>query len=135
MKRLDVEAIAKGRLRAAPRTLDGNLADLICARLLTTIKYQSFSMGERQRIDLALLLTWRAIAKSRNSASTNLLVLDETFDSSLDVNGTDELIKILYELTGSNIIVISHKMSGDDKFVRSIEVKKKGNFSTILENF
>ena len=115
--------------------LDENFKEVVRSRYQDEFKYQSFSMGERQRIDLALLLTWRAIAKSRNSASTNLLVLDETFDSSLDVNGTDELIKILYELTGSNIIVISHKMSGDDKFVRSIEVKKKGNFSTILENF
>ena len=115
--------------------LDEQFKEIVRSRYQDEFKYESFSMGERQRIDLAMLLTWRAIAKSRNSASTNLLILDETFDSSLDMNGTDELIKILYDMTGSNIIVISHKMGDSDKFSRTIQAKKKGNFSQLfLEN-
>ena len=112
--------------------LDEQFKEVVRSRYQDEFKYESFSMGERQRIDLAMLLTWRAIAKSRNSASTNLLVLDETFDSSLDMNGTDELIKILYDMTGSNIIVISHKMGDSDKFSRTIQAKKKGNFSQLI---
>ena len=111
--------------------LDEQFREVVRSRYQDEFKYESFSMGERQRIDLAMLLTWRAIAKSRNSASTNLLILDETFDSSLDMNGTDELIKILYDMTGSNIIVISHKMGDSDKFSRTIQAKKKGNFSQL----
>ena len=115
--------------------LDEQFKEIVRSRYQDEFKYESFSMGERQRIDLAMLLTWRAIAKSRNSASTNLLILDETFDSSLDMNGTDELIKILYDMTGSNIIVISHKMGDSEKFSRTIQAKKKGNFSQLfLEN-
>ena len=112
--------------------LDEQFKEIVRSRYQDEFKYESFSMGERQRIDLAMLLTWRAIAKSRNSASTNLLILDETFDSSLDMNGTDELIKILYDMTGSNIIVISHKMGDSDKFSRTIQAKKKGNFSQLF---
>ena len=112
--------------------LDEQFREIVRSRYQDEFKYESFSMGERQRIDLAMLLTWRAIAKSRNSASTNLLILDETFDSSLDMNGTDELIKILYDMTGSNIIVISHKMGDSDKFSRTIQAKKKGNFSQLI---
>ena len=111
--------------------LDEQFKEIVRSRYQDEFKYESFSMGERQRIDLAMLLTWRAIAKSRNSASTNLLILDETFDSSLDMNGTDELIKILYDMTGSNIIVISHKMGDSEKFSRTIQAKKKGNFSQL----
>ena len=111
--------------------LDEQFKEIVRSRYQDEFKYESFSMGERQRIDLAMLLTWRAIAKSRNSAATNLLILDETFDSSLDMNGTDELIKILYDMTGSNIIVISHKMGDSDKFSRTIQAKKKGNFSQL----
>ena len=112
--------------------LDEQFKEIVRSRYQDEFKYESFSMGERQRIDLAMLLTWRAIAKSRNSASTNLLILDETFDSSLDMNGTDELIKILYDMTGSNIVVISHKMGDSDKFSRNIQAKKKGNFSQLI---
>ena len=112
--------------------LDEQFKEIVRSRYQDEFKYESFSMGERQRIDLAMLLTWRAIAKSRNSASTNLLILDETFDSSLDLNGTDELIKILYDMTGSNIIVISHKMGDSDKFSRTINARKKGNFSQLF---
>ncbi len=112
--------------------LDESFKEIVRSRYQDEFKYENFSMGERQRIDLALLLTWRAIAKSRGSVSTNLLILDETFDSSLDASGTEELIKIIYDLTGTNIFIISHK--GEilaDKFSRTVNVKKKGNFSIL----
>ena len=112
--------------------LDESFKEIVRSRYQDEFKYENFSMGERQRIDLALLLTWRAIAKSRGSVSTNLLILDETFDSSLDASGTEELIKIIYDLTGTNIFIISHK--GEilaDKFSRTINVKKQGNFSIL----
>ena len=112
--------------------LDESFKEIVRSRYQDEFKYENFSMGERQRIDLALLLTWRAIAKSRGSVSTNLLILDETFDSSLDASGTEELIKIIYDLTGTNIFIISHK--GEilaDKFSRTINVKKQGNFSVL----
>ena len=112
--------------------LDEGFKEIVRSRYQDEFKYENFSMGERQRIDLALLLTWRAIAKSRGSVSTNLLILDETFDSSLDASGTEELIKIIYDLTGTNIFIISHK--GEilaDKFSRTVNVKKKGNFSIL----
>jgi energy-coupling factor transporter ATP-binding protein EcfA2 len=89
------------------------------------------------RIDLALLFTWRAVAKLKNSVNTNLLVLDEVFDSSLDASGTDEFLKILYDLTHGassniNVFVISHK--GEvlyDKFEKTIKFQKQKNFSTL----
>ena len=112
--------------------LDESFKEVVRSRYQDEFKYENFSMGERQRIDLALLLTWRAISKSRGSVSTNLLILDETFDSSLDASGTEELIKIIYDLTGTNIFIISHK--GEilaDKFTRTINVRKQGNFSVI----
>jgi energy-coupling factor transporter ATP-binding protein EcfA2 len=86
------------------------------------------------RIDLALLFTWRTIAKMKNSVNTNLLILDEVFDSSLDTNGTDEFLKILNHLTGNqNVFIISHK--GDvlfDKFKDVIRFEKHKNFSRIV---
>ena len=112
--------------------LDESFKEIVRSRYQDEFKYENFSMGERQRIDLALLLTWRAIAKSRGSVSTNLLILDETFDSSLDASGTEELIKIIYDLTGTNIFIISHK--GEilaDKFTRTINIQKQGNFSVL----
>ena len=85
------------------------------------------------RIDLALLFTWRAVAKLRNSASTNLLIMDEVFDSSLDSNGTEEFFKILQQLTiDTNTFIISHK--GDqlyDKFEKVLKFEKKQNFSRL----
>ena len=80
-------------------------------------QYASFSEGEKQKIDLALLFSWRAVSKLKNSTNTNLLILDEVFDSSLDANGTEYLMNILQMLEGTNVFVISHK--GDilqDKF-------------------
>ena len=87
--------------------------------------YRSFSEGEKQRIDLALLFTWREVAKFKNSTSTNLLIMDEVFDSSLDGFGTEEFLKIIrYVIQDSNIFVISHKESLHDKFRKPFDLKK-----------
>lgn len=113
--------------------LDENFNEKIKSRFRDEFSYASFSEGEKMRIDLALMFTWRAIAKLRNSASTNLLIMDEVFDSSLDVGGTEEFLKILEGLTGeTNTFVISHK--GDqlyDKFHSVIKFEKHANFSRI----
>ena len=103
----------------------------IKSRFRDEFSYDSFSEGEKSRIDLALLFTWRAIAKLRNSASTNLLIMDEVFDSSLDVQGADELIKIIQSIVGdSNIFVISHRTDQMlDKFEHVIRFEKVKNFS------
>ena len=100
--------------------------------LMKLLSLDSFSEGEKMRIDLALLFTWRAIAKMKNSTNTNLLILDEIFDSSLDGTGTEEFLKILGTLENENIFVISHK--GDqltDKFRNSIRFEKIRNFSHV----
>jgi DNA repair exonuclease SbcCD ATPase subunit len=114
--------------------LDENFNETIKSRYLDVFSYDSFSEGEKLRIDLALLFTWRQIAKMRNSVSTNLLIMDEVFDSSLDVNGTDEFIKILEGLTNdTNTFIISHKSDQlIDKFEGVIRFVKKGNFSQIM---
>jgi DNA repair exonuclease SbcCD ATPase subunit len=111
--------------------LDENFNETIKSRHRDSFNYASFSEGEKQRIDLALLFTWRQIAKMKNSAATNLLILDETFDSSLDVDGVDNLLKILDTLDeGSNVFVISHKGDLlDGKFRSKIEFIKDNNFS------
>lgn len=113
--------------------LDESFNETIRSRHRDSFNYASFSEGEKQRIDLSLLFTWRQIAKMKNSASTNLLVLDETFDSSLDVDGVENLMKILDTLDeGSNTFIISHK--GDvleNKFRSKIEFFKDKNFSKI----
>jgi len=113
--------------------LDENFNETIKSRYRDEFSYASFSEGEKMRIDLALLFTWRAIAKLRNSASTNLLIMDEVFDSSLDTTGTEEFLKILNDLTSdANIFIISHK--GDqlmDKFHNTIRFEKVKNFSRI----
>jgi len=114
--------------------LDESFKETIKSRHRDDFSYHNFSEGEKQRIDMALMLTWRAVAKLKNSANTNLLVLDETFDSSLDTNGTEELMKILHMLDGVNLFVISHK--GDilqDKFLNVIKFGKEKNFSRILK--
>ena len=113
--------------------LDENFNETIKSRFRDTFNYASFSEGEKMRIDLALLFTWRAIAKMKNSTNTNLLILDEIFDSSLDTTGTDEFLRILNTLEGENTFVISHK--GDqlaDKFRNSIRFEKVQNFSRIV---
>lgn len=111
--------------------LDENFSETIKSRHRDEFTYASFSEGEKQRIDLALLFAWRQIAKIKNSANTNLLILDETFDSSLDADGVDNLLKILYTLkSDSNIFVISHKQDLlDGKFPEKIEFEKRGNFT------
>ena len=113
--------------------LDEEFNETIRSRHRDEFTYASFSEGEKQRIDLALLFTWRQIAKMKNSVSTNLLVLDETFDSSLDDAGVENLLKILYTLDDStNAFIISHKGEIlDGKFESKIEFKKEKNFSKI----
>ena len=114
--------------------LDEGFNETIRSRYRDEFTYDSFSEGEKMRIDLALLFTWRAIAKLKNSVNTNLLILDEVFDSSLDATGTDEFLKILYDLTGDvNVFVISHK--GDvlyDRFKSTIKFDKHKNFSRMV---
>ena len=111
--------------------LDENFNETIKSRHRDVFSYASFSEGEKLRIDLALLFTWRAVSKLRSSVSTNLLIMDEIMDSSLDNAGTEEFLKIINELTNdSNIFIISHK--GDqlyDKFNSVLKFKKVKNFS------
>jgi DNA repair exonuclease SbcCD ATPase subunit len=113
--------------------LDESFKETIKSRHRDEFTYASFSEGEKQKIDLALLFSWRAVAKLKNSANTNLLILDEVFDSSLDANGTEYLMNILHMLEGTNVFVISHK--GDilqDKFRSVIRFEKANNFSRIM---
>ena len=115
--------------------LDENFNETIRSRFRDVFSYSSFSEGEKLRIDLALLFTWRSVAKLRNSVSTNLLIMDEIMDSSLDTSGTEEFLKIIQELSAdSNIFIISHK--GDqlfDKFHSVIRFEKVKNFSRIAQ--
>jgi DNA repair exonuclease SbcCD ATPase subunit len=114
--------------------LDESFKETIKSRHRDDFGYHNFSEGEKQRIDMALMLTWRAVAKLKNSSNTNLLILDEVFDSSLDTTGTEELMKILHGLEGVNLFVISHK--GDilqDKFINTIRFEKVKNFSRIIK--
>ena len=110
-------------------TLDNEFNEVIKSRFRDDFSYSSFSEGEKQKIDLALLFTWK-VARMKNSASTNLLILDEVFDSSLDDSSTGELLKILRGLETTNLFVISHK--GEilvDKFMRTIKFEKTNDFS------
>lgn len=108
--------------------------ETIKSRYRDEFSYQNFSEGEKMRIDLALLFTWRAIAKMRNSVNTNLLLLDEVFDGSLDMNGTDEFLKIMWSmLSDTNTFVISHKTDQlTDRFQRTLRFEKHKNFSRIV---
>jgi len=106
----------------------------ILSRHRDDFTYESFSEGEKMRIDLALLFTWRTIARMKNSANTNLLILDEVFDASLDANGCEEFLKLIHALEDANVFVISHK--GDilqDKFRSIIRFEKYKNFSRIAK--
>jgi DNA repair exonuclease SbcCD ATPase subunit len=115
-------------------TLDENFEETIKSRYRDIFSYESFSEGEKARIDIALLLTWRSIAKLKNSVDTNLLILDEIFDGSLDQNGTGELGWILKKFDdNTNIFVISHKENMSDKFDRTIKFEKIKNFSVPRE--
>ena len=113
-------------------TLDENFDETIKSRYRDVFTYESFSEGEKARIDIALLLTWRSIAKLKNSVDTNLLILDEIFDGSLDQSGTSDLGWILRNFDDSTkVFVISHKQHLDDKFDRTITVEKEKNYSVV----
>ena len=112
--------------------LDEEFNETIRSRFRDTFNYNSFSEGEKLRIDLALLFTWRSIAKMKNSTNTNLLILDEIFDSSLDMQGTDDFFRILKTLQNENTFIISHK--GDilfDRFTNIIKFEKEHNFTRL----
>ena len=113
--------------------IDENFQETIKSRFRDEFSYASFSEGEKMRIDLALLFTWRAVAKMKNSTNTNLLILDEIFDSSLDGTGTDDFLKILNTFNDQNVFVISHKQDIlFDKFRSVIQFKKEKNFSHLV---
>jgi DNA repair exonuclease SbcCD ATPase subunit len=114
--------------------LDEEFNETVKSRFRDTFNYNNFSEGEKMRIDLALLFTWRQIAKMKNSVNTNLLVLDEIFDSSLDGQGTDDFFKIIKTMTKENIFIISHK--GDilfDKFTDIVKFEKYKNFTRLQQ--
>jgi DNA repair exonuclease SbcCD ATPase subunit len=114
--------------------LDENFNETIKSRYRDDFTYASFSEGEKQKIDLALLFTWRAVAKLRNSINTNLLIMDEVFDSSLDMNAVDYLMNIIRDVSkDSNIIIISHKEHMNEKFNNVLKFVKNKNFSQIQE--
>jgi len=113
--------------------LDENFNETIKSRFRDEFSYANFSEGEKMRIDLALLFTWRAIAKMKNSTNTNLLILDEIFDSSLDASGTDDFLKILNTFNTENVFVISHKQDMlFDKFRNTVKFEKNRNFSKVV---
>ena len=116
-------------------TLDEEFNEVIKSRFRDEFSYASFSEGEKQKIDLALLFTWREVAKLKNSVSTNLLILDEVFDSSLDTSGTEELPKILKDISGNtNVFVISHK--GEilsERFPNQMRFEKVSDFSKCVD--
>jgi DNA repair exonuclease SbcCD ATPase subunit len=114
--------------------IDENFSEVIKSRYRDEFSYASFSEGEKTRIDLALMFTWRAIAKMKNSVNTNLLILDEILDGSLDANGTDEFLKIIQSLTDdTNTFIISHKSDTiSDKFDKIYHFQKIKNFSRLV---
>ena len=117
-------------------TINEKFDEVIKSRYRDEFSYNNFSEGEKARIDLSLLLTWRNVARMKNSVATNLLILDEVFDGSMDFSGADDLMKILTDISGStNVIVISHKTEQlPDQFGRVYKFFKKGNFSTCNYN-
>ena len=113
--------------------LNENFDETIKSRYRDVFSYDSFSEGEKQKLDLAILFTWRAIAKMRNSSNTNLLIMDEIFDSSLDVNGIEQLLTIIQSISNeNNIFIISHKESMMDKFTNIIRFEKHKDFSRVV---
>lgn len=114
--------------------LDENFNETIKSRHRDNFSYMSFSEGEKMRIDLAILLAWREVSRLKNSANTNLLILDEVFDASLDAIGSDDFLKLLDNLsTRSHIFVISHKADQlVDKFQNQVSFQKQGNFSRLV---
>jgi DNA repair exonuclease SbcCD ATPase subunit len=115
-------------------SLDEEFNESIHSPVHEKFSYDSFSEGEKMRIDLSLLFTWREVARVKNSISTNLLVMDEVFDSSLDGFGTEEFLKIIrFVVKDANIFVISHKSELHDKFENVIKFEKFKNFSSIVK--
>ena len=113
--------------------LDEEFSETVKSPIHEDFSYSSFSEGEKMRIDLALLFTWREVARVKNSANTNLLIMDEVFDSSLDGFGTDEFLKIIrYVVKDANIFVISHKSDMLDKFDNIIKFDKVKGFSKLV---
>ena len=111
-------------------SFDKEFNESILSPIHEDFTYSSFSEGEKQRIDLSLLFAWREVAKFKNSTNTNLLILDEIFDSSLDGFGTDDFLKIVrFVIKDSNTFIISHKESLLDKFDNVIKFEKRKNFS------
>ena len=116
-------------------TLDEEFNETVQSPIHEDFSYASFSEGEKMRIDLALLFTWREVARMKNSVNTNLLIMDEVFDSSLDGLGTDEFLKIIkYVITDANIFVISHKTRMEDRFDSVLRFEKVKGFSRILDS-
>ena len=115
--------------------LDEEFNESIKSPIHENFSYSSFSEGEKMRVDLSLLFTWREVARVKNSVNTNLLIMDEVFDSSLDGFGTDEFLKIIrYVIKDANIFVISHKTGLEDKFQSVTRFDKKGGFSYKIES-
>ena len=115
-------------------TLDEEFNETVQSPIHEDFSYASFSEGEKQRIDLALLFTWREVAKFKNSVATNLMILDEVFDSSLDGQGTEEFLKIIrFVVKDANIFVISHKSGMDDRFEDVIRFEKIKGFSRMVK--
>jgi len=114
--------------------LDENFEEVIKSRYRDEFSYESFSEGEKARIDIALLLTWRSVAKLKNSVDTNLLILDEIFDGSLDQSGNSDLGWILRSFDEkTNVFVISHRDNMADKFESCLRFEKHKNFSYVTE--
>ena len=114
-------------------TLDEEFNETVQSPIHEDFSYASFSEGEKMRIDLALLFTWREVARMKNSVNTNLLIMDEVFDSSLDGYGTEEFLKIIrFVIKDANIFVISHKTGMDEKFDNVVKFEKVKGFSSIL---
>ena len=114
-------------------TLDEEFSETVQSPIHENFSYSSFSEGEKMRTDLALLFTWREVARMKNSVNTNLLIMDEVFDSSLDGFGTDEFLKIIrFVIKDANIFVISHKESLFDEFENVIKFEKVKGFSRIM---
>ena len=113
--------------------IDEQFNEKILSRFKDELSYASFSAGERARIDIAILFTWRELAKLKNSLSCNLLFLDEIFDSVLDEEGLESFINLLrYNLKDTNVFLISHRPEVVDKFESNLRIEKQGNFSRIV---
>ena len=114
-------------------TLDEEFNETVQSPIHEDFSYSSFSEGEKQRIDLALLFTWREVAKFKNSTNTNLLILDEVFDSSLDGFGTEDFLKIIrYVIKDANVFIISHKVGMEDRFESVLRFEKIKGFSRMM---